>query len=168
LRIHLGGELGSTPGPTGAFGLGGAVLWRRWRLELQGTALVPRTVERALGDVRVGLFAGAVHGCRRLGSRALEVPLCLGVEVGAMRGEGRDVLGARKASAPWVAAVLAPGLAWRASRRVSVWASLQVLLTPVRPVFGLTERPETVPLFSPSPVSGRLLAGVEVRFGETP
>lgn len=163
LRLHGGPELGAVPGLTGAVGLAIGLLWPRLRLEVQGTMLAPRTGSRPPGTVRAGLFAGAVHGCGRLGRRALEVPLCLGLELGAMRGEASRLPESRARSAWWVAAVLAPGLAWHVGERVSVWASLQLVLAPVRPTFQQGEGDPARTIFEPRVASGRLLVGVELR-----
>ena len=163
LRLHGGGELGAVPGVTGAVGLALGLLWPRLRLELQGTVLAPRTESRPPGAVQVGLFAGAVHGCGRLGRGALEVPLCVGLELGAMRGEASRLPAGRAAAALWLAAVLAPGVAWHVRERISVWASLQLVLAPVRPTFEQGEGEGARPLFDPPLASGRLLLGVELR-----
>lgn len=163
LRVHGGGELGAVPKPTGAAGLALGLLWPRLRLELQGTVLAPRTLSVPSGSVRAGLFAGAVHACGRAGRGALEFPLCAGLEVGALRGEARQLSGSRAATAWWVAAVLGPGLAWHLGRRFSVWASLQLVLAPVRPDFQQGEGKEAKTLFKPPVASGRLLVGVELR-----
>lgn len=167
VRLHGGGEYGAVPGVTGMVGLAGGLLWRRVRLELQGAAVVPRTSSgHPLADVRVGLFVAAVHVCGRLGRGAVEVPLCGGVEAGAARGEVPGLPGWRVAVVPWVAGVLGPALAWHAGRRWSVWAAAQLVLAPVRPVFLAGVGKEDRELFKPAVASGRLLLGVEMRFGD--
>lgn len=158
LRLQGGLELGALPGPrgvgpAGAVGLGLGLLWPRVRLELQGTVLAPRSD----GVVKAGLYAGAVHGCGRLGRERLEVPLCLGLEVGALRAS-RPQVGANW----WLAVVVGPGLAWHLSSRISVWGSLQLAVAPLRPVF-TDGTGKDDPLFTPSVASGRLLVGVELR-----
>lgn len=163
LRLHGGGEVGAVPGPTGAVGVALGLLWPRLRLELQGAALAPRTAGAGSTTVRAGLYAGAVHGCARLGRGALELPLCVGLEVGAVRGEASRLPGARPAASWWVAAVLAPGVAWHARPRLSVWASVQLVLAAVRPEFVRGEGDAAEPIFRPGAASGRLLLGVELR-----
>jgi hypothetical protein len=113
--------------------------------------------------VRVGLYTAAVHACARVGRGALELPLCLGLEGGAMRGAARGVPGARGATAGWLAAVVGPGVAWRPAPRVALWAALQLVLAPVRPVFEAGEADAAVALHDPGVASGRLLLGVELR-----
>ena len=58
------------------------------------------------------------------------------------------------------------GLVWHASRRVSVWTSLQLVVAPRVPRFELSNEVASEKLFAPSPVSARLLAGVELRLGD--
>ena len=166
VRLHGGGELGAVPRATGALGLAGGVLWARWRLELGGLFVAPQTEARARGEARVGLLAATLQGCRRAGRGAVEVPLCLGIEAGGMRGEGRRVAGERSAVAGWLAILLGPGLAWHASRRWSVFAGLQLVIAPVRPRFELGDPDRSELLFRPSLVSGRLFVGVELRLAD--
>lgn len=166
VRLHGGGELGAVPRATGALGLAGGVLWARWRLELAGLFLAPQTEVAARGEARVGLLAAALQGCRRAGRGAVEVPLCLGIEGGGMRGEGRRVAGDRSAVGGWLAVLVGSGVAWHASRRWSVFAGLQLVIAPVRPRFELGDPGQSELLFRPSIVSGRLLAGVELRLAD--
>ena len=165
LRLHGGGELGAVPGPTGAVGLAGGLLGRRWRAELRGTFVAPRTAVRALGELQAGLFAGSMHGCGRLGRGALEVPLCAGLELGAMRGDPRVPAGP-PVSAVWMAAALGPGLVWHAGRRWGLGVGLELALALVRPRFELGEGTQTETLFRPPVASGRLWVGIELRFGD--
>ncbi|MBA3547712.1 MAG: hypothetical protein H0T76_14600 [Nannocystis sp.] len=165
LRLHGGGELGAVPGPTGAVGLAGGLLGPRWRAELRGTFVAPRTAVRALGELQAGLFAGSMHGCGRLGRGALEVPLCVGLELGAMQGDPRVPSG-RPVFAVWMAAALGPGLVWHAGRRWGLGMGFELALALVRPRFELGEGARTEPLFRPSVASGRLWFGIELRFGD--
>jgi len=163
VRLHGGAELGALPGPTGALGLAAGALWPRLRLELRGTFLAPRTTAGAPPNARVLLVAAGLHACARLGRGALEVPLCAGVEAGAMRGAARGLDSGSTATAAWLAAALGAGLNWHVGRRLGVWVALELLLAPVRPNFELrnSERAESV--FQPPPASGRLLVGLELR-----
>lgn len=170
VRALGGGELGAVPRATGAVGFAGGLLGRRWRVELQGMFVTPQSARRTLSDgaveLRASLWAGALHGCGRLGRGAVEVPLCLGLEAGAMRGEARGWPSGRTAVQGWLAGVLGAGVAWHASARWGLWAAAQVALAPVYPRFELGDAAQAVRLWSPSPASGRLLLGVEVRLAD--
>ncbi len=166
LRLYGGGELGAVPGPTGAVGLAGGLLWRRLRVELAGVYLAPRTAERAQADVRVQLLAGGVQACGRFGRGALELPVCGGLEAGVMRGDGSGLPSARRAASGWRGGSLGVGAVWHATPRFSVWGAVQLVLAPVRPRFELSNASATQALFTPSAVSGRLLLGVELRISD--
>lgn len=161
LRLQAGGELGAVPGVTGAVGVAGGLLWRRLRVELQGVFLAPRTVSREGVALRASLLAGSLHGCWRGGRGALEAPLCGGVELGGLRGAA-----ARAATGLWVTLQVGQGLVWHVSPRVSVSATLQLVVAPRRPSFELQNARASRELFAPSPVSGRVIVGVELRLGD--
>jgi hypothetical protein len=127
--------------------------------------VAPRTIVRPLASLQAGLYAGGVQGCGRLGRGALEVPLCAGLEAGAMRGEAGVVSG-RPAFASWLAVTVAPGLVWHAGRRIGLWMGLELALAVVRPRFELVGEGRTEPLFRPPAASGRLWLGVEWRFAD--
>lgn len=170
VRVHGGGEVGAVPRITGAVGVAGGALWPRWRLEVQGLFVVPQEVPRELAGLRVGvgagLFAAAVHGCARLGRGPVEVPLCVGLEAGGMRGEARGLVSGRAATQAWLAGVLGAGVVWHAGARWGVWGAVQLALSPVHPKFELEAVPDPVRLWAPSWASGRLMLGVELRFGD--
>ena len=166
LGLLGGGVLGAMPGPTGAVGLVGGLLGRRWRAALRGTFMAPRTVNSELGALQAGLYGGAVHGCGRFGRGALEVPVCAGLEAGVMWGEARVPSG-RRAFAGWLAVSLESGLVWHAGPRVGLWTGLELALAVVRPRFELVgEGQESVTLYRPPVASGRLWLGVMLRFGD--
>ena len=165
LRLQGGPELGAVPGPSAAVGLAFGLLWPRWRLELQGNFVAPRAVQRPQAELRAWLLSGAVLACVRLGRAGLEFPLCGGFELGGMRGRARGPEVGQAGYGVWFAGVLGGGVAWRVRPRLAVWGALQGLLA-VRPSFQLTDPRDPVILFEPSPVSGRLLLGLELRLGD--
>jgi hypothetical protein len=165
VRLHGGPELGAVPGVTGALGLAGGLLWRRARLEFHALWLAPRTRTRDDTSLRVTLLAGGVQACARPGGARLEVPLCGGLELGGMRGaaHGPD---ARSVTAFWLAGVAAAGLAWHANARLTLSLAVQGVVRIAGPRFELLRDPGRVDeLFEPV-ASGRLLAGLELRFGD--
>ena len=166
LRLQGLAEYGALPGPTGGVDLAGGLLWRRIRLELQASYLAPRTVTTPQGRVRASLVAGAVLGCARLGRGALELPLCAGLELGAMPGvaDGPDLHAT--SAGRWFAALLGVGAIWRVHPRIGLSAALQGLAAIHRPTFVLRDPGPEVVLFDPGVVSGRLVLGIELRFGD--
>ena len=163
LRLQGGPELGAVPGITGGVGFGVGLLWRRFRLELQGDYLAPRTITATRTSVRASLLAGSVHGCVRLGRGALELPICGGLELGGMRGDARGPTADAATLGPWLAVVLSTGVAWHVRPRLSLSATLQVVGGVVRSRFVLEGPGDAILLFRPAPVSGRLMLGLELR-----
>lgn len=166
LRVQGGAEVGALPGVTGVVGLAGALLWRRARLELHGNYLAPRTAARTEGSLRAFVAAAGVQGCGRPGRGRLEVPLCGGLELGAMRGEPVGVPAPQGRTGLWLAGVATVGLAVRLHPRWSLWTAVQAVVRVAWPRFELRDPGPPVRLFEPAPVSGRLVAGVEFRFAD--
>lgn len=164
LRVHGGAEVGALPGPTGGVGLGGGLLWRHFRLEIQATFVAPRTTRGAQSEVRAFLGAASMLGCARLGQGALEFSPCVGLEPGVMRGAAEDTGAARPGR--WLAVVVTAGAAWRVRPRVAVWGSLMGVAAALRPSFQLGDPGPVVVLFEPPVASIRLFLGVELRFGD--
>jgi hypothetical protein len=165
VRLHGGPEYGAVPGPTGALGLAAGLLWKRARLEVQGTWLAPQATTKNLSGVQVSVLSAAVHGCARLGRGRVEFPLCGGLEFGGSRGRGRGP-GARTATGAWVAGVVSAGVAWHPHRLLSVSLALQGVAPLVWPRFEVRDAQGAFDLFEARPVTARLLAGLEVRLGD--
>lgn len=164
LRVQGGPEVGALPGPTGVMGLGVGLLWRHFRLEIQGTYLARRTTEGALSEVRAFLGAASMLGCARLGQGSLEFSPCVGLEPGVMRGVAVDTGAAR--SGRWLAVVVSAGAAWRVRRRLALWGALMGVAAVHRPSFQRGEPGQVDVLFEPPVASIRLVFGVELRFGD--
>ncbi|MCY1053459.1 hypothetical protein [Nannocystis sp. SCPEA4] len=165
LRLSGGFEVGALPRPTAGLDLATGVLWRRARLEFHGVYLGPQTEARGVNSVTVSLLAAGVQGCARLGRARVEFPLCGGFEMGGLRGEGRGP-GARTGTGFWTAARISAGVAWHFHRLLSLNFAAQGLLRLAAARFDLSDPDAPVRLFEPSPVSLRLLLGLEVRLGD--
>lgn len=166
VRAQGGLALGTVPGPAGAASLALGLLWRRVRLEFQPLFVAPRTDTREGHELRAWLIAAAVSGCLRVGPRALEVPLCGGLEGGVMRGIATGPDGVRGASGGWLAVLVGTGLVWRVHPRVGLWLGVEGTGAVRRPKFLLSGAAGEVELFKPLPVTLRVLLGIELRFGD--
>jgi len=166
LRLHGLGEVGALPGPTGGVGLAGGLLGRWLRVELHASYLAPRTGRRFDTDVRVSLVTAGALGCARLGRGVLEVPVCLGLEAGAVPGAADGPGGRNSTVGRWLAGTGGVGAAVRVHPRVAVWAFLQGIAAIQRGTFVLGEAGDDFVLHDPGVGSGRLALGVEVRFGD--
>lgn len=166
-RVRTGGEFGAVPGGTGTFDLGLAALGLgragRLRVELVGLYSIGREATSPNAAVRVHLGAVAPRLCAALPAGPVEIPLCGGVELGAMRAD-TEAPASSTTNALWLAAHAEPGVRWAFADRVSLWASAQVVLPMRYPAFELVdatsgERVEGV--YRPQPVSARGLVGLE-------
>ena len=163
--IAGGAILGTLPGPSGGPELGIALLWPRLRIEVAGAWFGPRTEEGSEGArVRVQLGVAATRACVRLGTARVEAPVCGGLEIGALRGDGEGAPGARVAHGLWLAPAVGAGVRGWVTRRLAPFARLDVAIPVVHPAFELTGPNEPVELYRASAVSGRLWLGLEVKF----
>ncbi len=139
LRISGGLAIGATPlvagGVSGAIGLG---LGRRARIEAPIFYSAPTRVHldaAPTSGAAVSLVGAGLRGCGVLGRGIVEVPLCLGVELGSMRATGFGVDDGRSPRSLWAA--LTPGLAVLVSPRswlgLGVWLDVPVAVA--RPRF---------------------------------
>jgi hypothetical protein len=138
-----------------------AVLWPRIRVELGGSHWPHRSVRDDSGrggDLQ--LSAAHVAGCFRVGTGPLEVPLCTGLEVGALGGVGAGIARPKRDVLAWGAAILGSRLMWPFVRRAALVAQADLVLPFDRYVFtiGGTEQ-----IHRTDAVAGRGMLGVELR-----
>lgn len=147
-----------------------AALWLRYawhrralRLEVSGHYDPPRAVTYP-GEAEVGgrfqSVAASMRACFVPDAGRLDIPLCGGVEGGAILGRGTGVVESRRPVGPWVGAVVGAVARIHLHSRVALFSGLDLLLGLRRPAFhvGLRE-----PLFR-SPAAGiRAGIGVEIR-----
>lgn len=148
--------------------LAGGLRGPRWRIEATALYRAPTTRDLvAVPDVgaRVRLWTLGARGCGVPRARRLELPLCAGLEVGQLLGAGVGFAGARRDSILWLAAVFAPALAWTPRPRLALWLGGELALPLLRGTFSAAG---LGPLFEIAPVSLRLTAGLELRFGRRP
>lgn len=138
--------------------------WRRMAVEVGGTYDLPRDQSYEQPDAVGGRFSlGSVEGrvCLLADLAAVEVPLCLGALVGALRAVGYGTADERVSRRLWAALPLTAGMRWPRAGRWALWAEASALLSVVRPEFyvrGLS------PLHRPDRTGARASIGIEVRF----
>ncbi len=166
-RLRGGGEFGAVPQGTGSFDLGVALVGLgragRLRAELVGLYSIGREATSPNAAVRVHLGAVAPRFCASLPAGPVEIPLCGGVELGAMRADA-NAPASTTTQALWLAAHAEPGVRWAFADRVALWASAQVVLPMRYPEFELVDATtgESVEgVYRPQPVSVRGLVGFE-------
>jgi hypothetical protein len=162
LAIVGGIERGAMPGITGGIDAAIGVRGRGFRVELAGTWLGPRRREIPGAAVNVQLGTVAVRGCPELTLARVSVPLCVGIELGAMRGAGEQARDADTKHGLWIAPTIGTGV--RVGRgRIAFVARGEVAIAAQRPAFDLTGERGPIAVFLPAPVSARLWLGVEFR-----
>lgn len=168
-RVRGGGEFGAVPNGTGAFDLGIALtgLGRggRMRAELLGQYSIGRDATSDNARTRIQLGAIAPRFCAALPAGPVDIPLCAGVELGAMRADTRAP-SRDTTNRVWFAAHAEPGVRWSFSKRASLWVSAQVALPIAYPEFILEDPADPTAresVYRPQPVVARGLAGFEFR-----
>lgn len=168
LAIFAGGGYGPLRAGAGQLELRVALVGERFRWETRGAWLVP--VEVGLDAARTGRFDGWVIGSRgcgvpggslRAGERVrLELPLCVGLEAGQLRGAGaRGVPNPVAVTRPYAALEAGPGLRVRPLERLAIGFELDAVIPLVALGFSINGDP----VLRNSPVGVRALAGVELR-----
>lgn len=150
------------PGPSAAVGLTLSLAGRGWRAEFGGVYAPPVVG----GSAQIGgvfqLGAVELRGCPALRRGRFELPLCVGLQLGAMQGSGRGsgLTATYTARSLWLAATLGGALAWRPRERFGLWLQVDAIGALVRPSF-VTVGGATV--HEAARFGGQALAGVEVR-----
>lgn len=153
----------------GLHGLLGAALTHRvgpLDLELRGAWAGPTRYRLAEGDapaVSVQLGTLAPFACYRAGEGRLRVPLCVGLEAGALRGRGIGIARPATDHALWIALPVRAGVQIELAPRGSVFVDAEAAPLLVRP--GVRLRGVSTG-YRAGPLSARLWAGVELTFGK--
>jgi hypothetical protein len=166
LAATIGPGLGVLPGVAAELRAAAALRGRGWRVEATGMYWFPRvSPSTSTLAVEVGLGGGGLRGCAELRRRRLEVPLCAGAELGAMRGRGRGsgVL-PRASSSLWAAVHAGPGITWALGSWVALRLSVDAIVALRQPAFDLRVAGERRELFRAPPVGGRAALGIELRW----
>lgn len=159
LGLGAGVGLGSVPAPGIPIELTVGHAWPRLRVGARGRFHAAREVELdERRSMRVLLGTGGVFGCGRFWVRTVELPLCGEVSFGGNRAVVRGP--ARQRGGVWIEAGARVGVAWFVSPRWALTGQLAAAAPLVGSAFTLGEDDA----WSPAPVVGRALLGVEVLF----
>lgn len=163
LGLLGGGGWGPIRAGMGTMGLEMALVGPRWRVGLRGLAALPRTLDAERRQaVRYDAYLVHARGCYvpTLARGKLELPACLGIEAGLLRGRGvGDTPNPRLAAQPWLAATLGPGLRYVPHPRVALGLELDALVGFVRGGFTVGE----AVVQQQASLGVRALVGVELR-----
>jgi hypothetical protein len=168
VRADAGAGLSVLPGPTAVVSVGAATWGRAWRAELGASYWTPVESIPSGGTTggRIQQWTVDARGCGLLRPGPLELPLCAGLDVGAVHGRGigvpspRDIASLRLAFAAGAAVVWAPA---RFGGRVGLRLSAEALVALVRARFRASPAAPGLVYYTP-PLGGRISGGLEVRF----
>jgi hypothetical protein len=138
-----------------------SVFWPRVRVEIGGSHWFSR---RASFDASRGgtiqLSAAHLAGCWRIGVGPVEIPLCTGLEVGALRGTGDGITDANTDTLVWGAALLGPRLMWPFVRRAALVAHTDLVIPFTVYTFEIDPLGS---IYATEPIAGRATLGIELR-----
>lgn len=170
LRAMGGIASGELPAVNGELAAAAAFRKSWLRLEL-GAAYAPaRTThyaELARVGARVQLWYGFARACvsTRLGS--LDVPLCAGLELGVLRGDGAGQVTSLRSEQLLAAVLFGPALRWPIAGRLALWWEVTTALAFARPrsLYVSTRAGSTLgALYRPEMAAARTLLGIEWTF----
>jgi hypothetical protein len=164
LDLWAGGGLGlgvlPRPTPTAALGL--TLAGPRWETELSGHYWAIRRED--FGEGRGGKFAhghAAVRGCGAWERGRVRIPLCGGLAIGGVSGEGVGALIPRTARSLWIGLLAGAGLRVALHPRVGLLLRAEAVFGLRRPGFLLDPAPGVV--FRPAPVGFSAFLALSIR-----
>ena len=162
LSLAVGGLILPTAGV--GLSLAGYLGTPQFHVRVVGQYWPPRNAElQSLPDAGATfqLATGGVRACPVLQTGRWRFPLCAGVDVGAVigQGEGEDLRVQRSATAVWSAVVLQPGVEVTLTPRFGLWAAFEGAVSLNRPRFHLDNGGElhAVGAFGPRGLIGVVL-----------
>ncbi|MEM9456354.1 MAG: hypothetical protein AAGF11_19385 [Myxococcota bacterium] len=138
VRLDGGFRYGIMPSYGGDGSLALGLSWHALRVEVRGNFWTPiETTLDAASDTRVWTTLGAVaaRGCWIPRARRLEIPLCGGLELGALRVDARGSgFAAFSGHRLWAGVAAGPAIAWVFHPRLALWVGAEAVITLRRPV----------------------------------
>lgn len=145
-HVMGGGDLGLVVGAGGVLGGGLALDISRGRIELAAVhrfATMVRQREQPDVGARFTLTAGRVSGCGVPGVGRFSVPMCAGVELGSVVGQGSGLDDNRTTYAVWAGVVPHVRPTVRATSWLAFGLDLQLPIALTRPRFGIADFPDS-------------------------
>ena len=167
IEPRLGGvlEIGSLALVRGGVAIGLGIVGARWRVDIAGQYWAPRAVRRFAAAPDAGVSVqqggGGVRACLLPRVGPVELPACVGFEVGVASAGGIGLDDPQRAVLPWAAVVVGQELTWVSRRRVGVFVGADAMLHVVRPRFRVMDLGVAA---STGWVGARFVTGPLVRF----
>jgi hypothetical protein len=134
MQSQLGLDLSALGRLSSVFGAFGSLTRGLFRAELglrYGLSKVEHREEREVG-VRLDLIAGTLRGCAVPQLKWVAMPLCLGLELGVLRGRGFGVK-AETSNQWWQAVTLGTAAYWPVGSQLAVVTGVEGVVTLARP-----------------------------------
>lgn len=170
LRVMGGVASGELPGVNAEVAAAASLRAAWLRFEL-GAAVAPASTahypELAAVGARVQLWYGFARACASTRLGLLEVPLCAGLELGVLRGEGIGQVTSLRSEQVLAAALFGPALRWPIAGRFALWWEVTTALAFARPrsLYVSTRAGSTLgALYRPEMAAARTLLGIEWTF----
>jgi hypothetical protein len=163
VRVAGGGGFGLLPGVARGAALSLWVERSQWRVELAGQGYFggdARYQQMPTVGASLNLFSGLARVCPVARASGLEFPLCVGLELGFMRGVGFGLEIPEKSNSWWGAVVLGPAFRLPVSEAVALWFEADGVAPFLRPGFNVRNLGT---LYTAAPGSARLWVGCEIR-----
>jgi hypothetical protein len=111
LFLAIAGDVGTLPHPAYGLSLSGSLLLGRFRAEIYGAYWPNQMAHGPPGTPpgeggNIELFSGGLRACLAPLMKRLELSSCAGLEAGALRGEGVNLLPSITRTGPWLALTL--------------------------------------------------------------
>lgn len=161
IGIAAGPSFGELPRVGALARLHAAAFGRRWRVELGGLFAGAPPAALEVGSIAVVRWSVDARGCAVLGGPRFEVLPCAGIEAGRAVARSRGVDDTRRRGDPWLAAIASARLVWVVAPRAGLFVQGDVVAPIVRQRYEIRGLGT---VHRPTPVTGALVAGVEVRF----
>lgn len=164
LRLPVGVLVGVLPKIAPSTALFGFATVSAVRVELGASYSLQQRLEYSdISGVgmNVDLVAANARVCPMSALDSVEMLLCAGAQIGALRGIGFGVPEVRTAYEPWVAIEIGSAAVFPLSGGLKLWTSAAALLSVVRPAFEMRNLPV---LYRPDAAGFQAWAGLEYRF----
>lgn len=157
-------DTGALPRPAGGLQLRAGLLTRRLRVELGAVHWFTQRarISDTTASAELRLTAAQLQACPRLTHRRLEVPLCAGLELGAMHGAGHGLAVTSSDRRPWLAALADARLLWAPRPRLALGVELGLAVPLLATRFHVGGVPGDLHRAAPAAFRGALT--IELRF----
>lgn len=164
LGLFGGVGLGPLPRPGGVLSMTAGLGGPGWRTEIEAQGWLPQRTDPRPEDPRTlatALWSVGLRGCGEPRWRTFSFPLCGGLDLGAIRGEGGGSLRPTPVWTMWAAFTATASLVWWPIARWGLGVRLTGFV-PLRRIVFLSQ-PSEARLHESAPTGMHLLGGIHVR-----